>query len=90
MIVNESLGLLIKTSIDTGTGYMIFNDLYQFKFYSYWEMFTVLYILPYDVKCDIKHQTKHYYQNDVNLNSKPVIRYVIFIGFCRPCNCCKK
>lgn len=35
MIVNESLGLLIKTSIDTGTGYMIFNDLYQFKFYSY-------------------------------------------------------
>lgn len=51
-------------------------------------MFTVLYILPYDVKCDIKHQTKHYYQNDVNLNSKPVIRYVIFIGFCRPCNCC--
>lgn len=53
-------------------------------------MFTVLYILPYDVKCDIKHQTKHYYQNVVNLNSKPVIRYVIFLGFCRPCNCCKK
>ena len=34
-IVNESLGLPIKTSINTGTGYMIFNDLYQFKFYSY-------------------------------------------------------
>lgn len=53
-------------------------------------MFTVLYILPYGVKCDIKHQTKHYYQNDINLNSKPVIRYVIFIGFGRLCNCCKK
>ena len=33
MIMNESLGLPIKTSINTGTGYMIFDEL--LKFYSY-------------------------------------------------------